>query len=112
MLTACTALLSLALSAQGLPLMEESVFQDGEVVSMSVMFKWGAINTEVAQASLTLEQETDCYHATLAARTAPFFDVFYKIRENFQSRFALEDFRPMEAIRDIINAFQIFACTT
>ena len=100
MLTACTALLSLALSAQGLPLMEESVFQDGEVVSMSVMFKWGAINTEVAQASLTLEQETDCYHATLAARTAPFFDVFYKIRENFQSRFALEDFRPMEAIRD------------
>ena len=100
LLIALAVLLSLALHAQGLPLVEESVFQDGEVVSMSVMFKWGAINTEVAQASLTLEQETDCYHATLAARTAPFFDVFYKIRENFQSRFSLKDFRPMEAIRD------------
>ena len=100
MLTACTALLSLTLSAQGLPLLENPVFQDGEVVSMSVFFKWGAINTEVALASLTLEEEEDCYHATLAAKTAPFFDVFYKIRENFQSRFALDDFRPMEAIRD------------
>ena len=94
------ALFSLALGAQGIPVCKEVPFQAGERVSMGVTFKWGAINTEVAQALLTLDEEENCYHATMAARTAPFFDVFYKIRENFQSRFAVEDFRPMEAIRD------------
>ena len=94
------ALFSLTLGAQGIPVCKEAPFQAGERVNMSVMFKWGAINTEVAQASLTLEQEEDCYHAVMAARTAPFFDVFYKIRENFQSRFSLDELRPMEAFRD------------
>lgn len=100
-LIACfMALFSLALGAQGIPVCKEVPFQAGERISMGVTFKWGAINAEVAQAYLLLEQEEDCYHATMAARTAPFFEVFYKIRENFQSRFAVDDFRPMEAIRD------------
>ena len=99
-LIGCSILVSWALHAREIPFCKEEPFQAGERIEMAILYKWGAINTEVAQASMVLEQEENGYHATMAARTAPFFDVFYRIRENFQSRFSLKGFRPMEAIRD------------
>lgn len=90
LLIACTMLISLALCAQEI-----------EHVDMSVMYKWGLVNTEIAQASLVLEKaDAQKRHALMTVKTAPFFDVFYKMRENFQSWFMACDYRPVEFIRD------------
>ena len=100
-------LLSLALQAQGLPLCQESPFVAGERIDMGIMFTWGAVNTEVAQASLRLEtvpyQQDSVFHAVCAVKSAPFFDVFYKMRENFESWFTPEEHKPLEARRNTIQ---------
>jgi len=99
-------LVSLALSAQGIPLCKEEPFQAGEHVYMGIMYKWGAVNTEVAQARLILEgvpygqDSVQVYHSECLVKTAPFFDVFYRMREHFQSWFVPQEHRPLEAIRD------------
>lgn len=102
----CMLLVSLSLSGQGIPLCKETPFQAGETVEMGVMFKWGAVNTEVGRARLTLEtvpygpDSTLVGHAHCGIKSAPFFDVFFKMRENFQTWFTLDELRPLEAIRD------------
>lgn len=106
-LSALPLLLSLALGAQGLPACGEAPFQAGERINMGIMFKWGAVNTEVAQASLKLEavpyKADTVYHATCAVKSASFFDVFYKMRENFQTWFTIGEIRPLEASRNTLQ---------
>ena len=99
-------LVSLALSAQGIPLCKEAPFGAGESVQMGIMFKWGAVNTEVGQARLGVEEvpygpdSTQVYHAACVVKSAPFFDLFFKMREHFQSWFTPGEIRPLEALRD------------
>lgn len=99
-------LVSLALSAQGIPLCKEKPFADGEVVEMSLMYRWGLVNSEVGTVRLSLEvvpygpDSTLVYHASCVGNSARFFDVFFKIRENFQTWFTMDENRPLEAIRD------------
>ena len=85
-------------SAQDLP------FKSGETLRYSVMFKWGAVNTEVAQAVMKLDSleynGAPAYKTQITARTAPFFDIFYSIRENFQSWFSIDGQRPLKYTRD------------
>ena len=103
---AYTLLVSLALQAQGIPLCKESPFRAGESIDMGLMFKLGAVNTEVGRARLELAavpygaDSTRVDHAACVVRSAPFFDVFFKMREHFQTWFTLESHRPLEAIRD------------
>lgn len=95
---------ALASFAQGLPLCKDAPYLPGEDIRMGIMYKWGAVNTEVAIASLSLEevpwQEDTVYHAACQVKSAPFFDVFFKMRENFQSWFTKGEIRPLEAVRD------------
>jgi len=106
LLSICILLASLSLSAQGIPLCKETPFEAGEVVEMGIMFKWGAVNTEVGRARLTLENisygpdSTLVNHARCTIKSSPFFDVFFKMRENFQTWFTLDDHRPLAAVRD------------
>ena len=100
LLIACTALLSLAIRAQGIPLCTESPFKDGEKLELGLMFKWGLVNTEVGLVSVSLDQADDQYQASLKLKTAPFFDAFYKMREHFQSVFTVDGQLPLEATRD------------
>lgn len=99
-------LASLALEAQGIPLCKEDSFKAGESITMGIMYKWGAVNTEVAQAILALEEvpygpdSTQVYHSECKIKSSSFFDVFYKMREHFQSWFTIEENRPLEACRD------------
>ncbi len=78
-------------------------FCEGETVTLSVMYKWGAINTEVGTARLqvdSLEWEGQpAYHLTARAWTVPFFDRIYKIRENLQSWVRASDLRPLRFTR-------------
>lgn len=87
----------LAFAQENLP------FCDGEVLTLSVMYKWGAINTEVGTARLqadSLQYEgVPAFKLGCKAWTAPFFDSFYKIREDLQTWVRAGDLRPMRFTR-------------
>ncbi len=103
-----TLFLSVPLWAQDryscIPFADESRFQVGESLTLGVSYKWGAVNTEVAQATLRLDEtrlgRETIYHSDLSARTAPFFDVFFKIREHFEGWFKKGTLQPQKCIRD------------
>lgn len=100
-------LLPLAVYAQGstcLPTLDQQPFQDGEKLNYGLIFKWGAVNTEVASAQMNLDAVRlggeEAYTTSIRVKSAPFFDVFFKMREHFQSWFRRSDLRPLKFIRD------------
>lgn len=86
------------------PTRKDLPFQDGEQARYSIKFKWGAVNTELAWADMALAETKEagepCYRLKLSARTVPFYDAFYYIRENFESWFSIEEQRPIKCTRD------------
>ena len=87
-----------------LPMAREYPFQAGEQMEFSLLYKWGAVVTEVGSASLQLDslsyQGVPAYHTGLYVKSAPFFDIFFKMREQFDSWFAAQDLRPFKFTRD------------
>ncbi len=83
---------------------QEHPFMDGEEVRWSVMFKWGAFNTEVGKAQFSVDslffRGSEAYHIGCTVKSAPFFDRFYKIREDLQSWVRADDLRPIRFTRD------------
>lgn len=100
-------LCTLPVAAQGkcgIPLRKERAFQAGERLELGLQYKWGAVRTEVAQTVVTLDSVryngTEAFKTSVVVQSAPFFDVFFKMRENFQSWFTQESLRPLKFIRD------------
>ena len=83
---------------------QEHPFMEGEEVRYSVMYKWGALNTEVGMAVIGVDslrfREEQAYHIAGIVKSAPFFDRFYKIREDLQSWVRAEDLRPLRFTRN------------
>ena len=79
-------------------------FQSGEKIVFNISYNWHAVQTDVAKGTLTMGQETlngeKVWHTSMAMQTAPFFDVFFKIRERFDSWFALKGVEPRKFLRD------------
>ncbi|MBR1405532.1 MAG: DUF3108 domain-containing protein [Bacteroidales bacterium] len=79
-------------------------FRSGETLRYALSYNWHAVATDVASGALTLDSTlfagTPAYHATMSARTAKFFDVFFKVREGFQSWFTADGLQPRKFIRD------------
>ena len=96
-------ILSLCLAAQLSLAQENYPFKNGETVTLSVMYKWGAINTEVGTARLHVDSlrfdGARTYHLGCKAWTVPFFDRFYRIREDLQSWVRVNDLRPLRFTR-------------
>ncbi len=99
---------AISASAQGkcLPSRTDGVapFASGESIVFSVSYNWHAVQTDVARADLSVDQTTlngeKVWHTKMAMKTAPFFDVFFKIRETFESWFALKGVEPRRFHRD------------
>ncbi|MBO4585796.1 MAG: DUF3108 domain-containing protein [Bacteroidales bacterium] len=87
-----------------LPLGKDRAFQSGEQLTFSLMYKWGAVNTEVGMAELSIDSTSyngiPAYHSALKVKSMPFFDVFFKMREHFQGWMAQDNVRPLKFIRD------------
>ena len=70
---------------------EELAFRSGERMDFILHYKWGSINTDVGTATVTLDSLTfngqKAFRCTASGRTKKFFDVFFKVRENFTSWF-------------------------
>ena len=96
-------ILGLCLAARFSFAQESYPFRSGESITLSVMYKWGAINTEVGTARLQIDslryEGARAYHFDCKAWTAPFFDRFYKIREDLQSWVRVKDLRPLRFTR-------------
>ena len=79
-------------------------FKAGEKIVFNISYNWHAVQTDVAKGTLTAKQETlngeKVWHTSMSMQTAPFFDVFFKIREKFDSWFALKGVEPRKFYRD------------
>ena len=74
----------------------------GEALEYNVTFK--GIN--VGSATLTVEQSRDVgnkeiYQITGKGKTAPFFDIFFKVRDVYKTYLDAQEVRPIRFIRDI-----------
>ena len=83
---------------------EELAFRSGERMDFILHYKWGSINTDVGTATVSLDSLTfngqKAFKCTVSGRTKKFFDVFFKVRENFSSWFTREGMRPLKFTRD------------
>ena len=79
-------------------------YKSGEKIVFNISYNWHAVQTDVAKGVLTVDQQTlngeKVWHTALNMQTAPFFDVFFKIRETFESWFALKGVEPRKFHRD------------
>ena len=88
-------LISVFAGAQCLPqhsLDKESIaFKSGEKITFSIHYRWGFINSDVASATLSLENVMfngdSVYCARVYGRSAKKFDAFFKLRRRNRQRF-------------------------
>lgn len=56
-----------------------------EDLNYKIMYKWGLVNTQAGRATLSLRNNGNNYHATLIARSEPWADRIYKVRDTLLS---------------------------
>ena len=83
---------------------KDLAYKGGENLDFVIHYKWGAINSDVAKASVKLDTTSlngvPVFHCSVSGRTARFYDMFFKVREDFQSWFTREGVVPMKFFRD------------
>ncbi len=79
-------------------------FRHGEKMDFILHYKWGAINTDVGKATVTLDSLTfngrDAFHCSVYGKTTRMFDFLFKVREDFDSWFTRDGLRPLKFTRD------------
>jgi hypothetical protein len=79
-------------------------FKAGESFGLTIHYKWGLVNTDLGSASVVLDSSilngVPVFHCTATGRTYKFYDMFFKVRENFQSWFTRKDLSPMKFTRN------------
>lgn len=83
---------------------EELAFQAGERMEFILHYKWGAINTDVGTAVVTLDSLDynghEAFRCHVTGKTTRFFDRFFKVREDFSSWFTMDGMTPLKFTRD------------
>jgi hypothetical protein len=67
---------------------------DNEVLNYKVMFKWGLVQKQAGRATLKLASSNDKFVATLYARSEPWADHFYSLRDTLISTMSKTDMLP------------------
>ena len=79
-------------------------YDAGEKMSFTMHYKWGAINSDVGHATVELDTLTfngeKAFRCTVLGRTTRFYDIFFKVREDFRSWFTCDGLRPLKFTRD------------
>ncbi|RYF97678.1 MAG: DUF3108 domain-containing protein [Chitinophagaceae bacterium] len=104
--TVATVFLSIFSYAQELPLKKEPIFKEGEVLSYKL--KYGFITAAEATikvlATDTKFDNKPTYHLSVDARTSGTFDIFYKIRDHYDSYIDKTDLTPYFYQEDVREA--------
>ncbi len=79
-------------------------FRHGERMEFILHYRWGAVNTDVGSATVELDSLTynglKAFHCSAYGRTTKMFDLFFKVREDFNSWFTRDGVRPLKFTRD------------
>lgn len=74
---------------------DELPYRDGESLTYVVNYKWGAVNTDVGEGTARVKISDGIVHAIVNGQTYKFYDMFFKVREYFESKFRVSDGRPL-----------------
>ncbi|MBQ5803096.1 MAG: DUF3108 domain-containing protein [Bacteroidales bacterium] len=68
----------------------------GESLTYVVNYKWTAVNTDVGEAvtSLSYIDSLGLFHSVITGKTYKFYDIIFKVREHFESKFYDDPVRP------------------
>ncbi len=79
-------------------------FRHGEKMEFVLHYKWGMVNTDVGNATVALDTltyaGTKAFHCAVDGQTNKFFDIFFMVREDFDSWFMRDGLRPLKFTRD------------
>ena len=79
-------------------------FRSGERLSFILHYQWGAVNSDVGSATVSLDSVRlnghDAFLCSVQGSTTRMYDMFFKVRENFKSWFTADGIRPLKFTRD------------
>ncbi len=73
----------------------ETTFAD-ETLHYVISYKWGLVHKEAGDATLSLRKTGDRYRLTLTARTRPWADKFFAVRDTLVSTVSRVGFKPVQ----------------
>lgn len=81
-------------------------FTGGETLTYVAKYTWGSVNTDIGEAVVSLQYVEEqgrepIFISKVNGRTFRFFDVFFKVRDYYESRFRASDITPIFFYRDI-----------
>ena len=83
---------------------DEFAFQAGEKLTFTMHYEWGAINSDVGTGTVVLDtvryNGIKTFHCSVYGKTTRLYDLFFKVREDFDSWFACDGLRPLKFTRD------------
>lgn len=83
-------------------------YQEGERLLYVINYQLGFIRTDVGEAEAKIEIDNseeygEHYHAKVAGTTYKFYDIFFKVRDYFESRFRIDNGKPYYFHRDVLE---------
>ena len=83
---------------------EDLAYQAGERFEFTVHYSWGIINSDVGKATVALDTLTldgrKAFHCAVYGKTVSWYDLLFKVREDFQSWFTVDGIVPLRFTRD------------
>lgn len=83
---------------------DDLAYRSGERFTFTIHYEWGAIDSDVGWASVGIDtvrfNGTKAFHCTVYGRTTRLYDLFFKVREDFQSWFTADGVRPLKFARN------------
>ncbi|HPS95408.1 MAG: DUF3108 domain-containing protein [Bacteroidales bacterium] len=81
-------------------------FKDGESLTYVVTYKWGSVMTDVGEGVTTLRRigggaQPVHFHASVTGKTYKFYDMFFKVRDLYESKFYASSIRPFYFYRSV-----------
>ena len=81
-------------------------YDHGENLVYIINYRWGLVNTDVGEAVVNLYKKRhstgeEYFHSIINGYTYKFYDVFFKVRDLFESKFSISNGRPFYFHRDI-----------
>lgn len=68
---------------------------ENETLSYVISYKWGLIHKDAGDATLTLRNNGNVYNIILTARSKPWADNFYKVRDTLKTSVRVADLKPI-----------------
>lgn len=83
-----------AISAQPASKQGKDIFHEEEL-HYNVLYRWGIINKKAGEATLTLRHGPNSYISQLTARSMPWADKIFKVRDTLNGRMSYEEMLPL-----------------